>query len=103
MSRTKLQDAVQVEVRAAYVAEQTALQALDVANRAVVEADENFRIESRRYDAGANTSFDVLDAQALLTQARATVETSLYDYLIAHAALRLAIGDPPDAISGEVP
>lgn len=102
VARTKVEDAIRLEMRSAYVAEEAAVQALDVARRAVAEAEENFRIESRRYEAGANTSFDVLDAQALLTQSRAAVETSLYDYFIAQAALRLAIGDPPDAITGGV-
>ena len=63
--------------------------------RSVAQAEENFRIETARYEANANTSFDVLDAETLLTQARAQALTTRYDHLVAQAALARALGGPP--------
>ena len=47
---------------------------------------------TKKFDANAATSFDVVDAEALLTQSRGQVEQALYDYLIASAALQKATG-----------
>ena len=63
-----------------------------VARASVALAEENFRLLQRRYDASAATSFDVVDAEALLTQARGQMQTALYDFLIARAALDTAEG-----------
>jgi outer membrane protein len=91
----RVRDGVLVEARTAHVGVATAEEALAVARQAVTQAEENFRIESRRYEANANTSFDVLDAEAQLTQARGRAQTSLYDVLIARAALARAMGETP--------
>ncbi len=92
IARKKLADAIQSEARQAYVGAETARQALIVARTAVSQAEENYRIVTKKFDASAATSFDVVDAEALLTQTRGQVETALYDSLIAHAALQRATG-----------
>ncbi len=99
-ARARIRDALRLETRAAYVADSTAAEALVVARAAVTQAEENYRIESRRYEANANTTFDVLDAEALLTQARAQQAAVLYDSFIARAALRRAMGETPVASGG---
>ena len=58
------------------------------------EAEENFRIVTKKFENNAATSFDVVDAESLLTQARGQVQQSLYDYLVASAALQRATGAP---------
>jgi outer membrane protein TolC len=100
IAREKIEHAVRLEARQAYVNVSTAAEAIVVAHAAVAHAEDNYRLVSKRYDANAATSFDVIDAEALLTQARAEGETSTYDYLIARAALARAIGEAP---SGEAP
>ncbi|HXX69163.1 MAG TPA: TolC family protein [Polyangiaceae bacterium] len=92
LARRKVEDQVRVEARQAFVNAQTARDALDVAKVAVSQAEENFRIVTKKFENAAATSFDVVDAEALLTQARGQVETALYDYLIARAALQRATG-----------
>jgi outer membrane protein TolC len=92
IARKKLADAIQGEARQAYVGVETARQALMVARTAVSQAEENYRIVTKKFEASAATSFDVVDAEALLTQTRGQVETALYDSLIAHAALQRATG-----------
>jgi outer membrane protein TolC len=94
LARKKLEDQVRVEARKAFVDADTAHEALDVARSAVSQAEENFRIVTKKFDNNAATSFDVVDAESLLTQARGQVEQALYDYLIAGAALQKATGAP---------
>jgi len=63
-----------------------------VARKAVRQAEEGFRLAQKRDQAQAATSFDVIDAEAQLTSARAQLETAQFDYLIARAALARATG-----------
>jgi outer membrane protein TolC len=88
-----LRDGVHIQAKKAFLELEQAKEALNVARAAIVEAEENFRIEQRRFDANANTSTDVLDAQLALTRAKLTNTTSLYDYYIARAALLRAMGE----------
>ncbi len=94
LARGKLEEQVRQEAQQALVGEQTASEALRVAKASVSQAEENFRIVTRKFDTGTGTSFDVVDAESLLTQARAQVETALYDYLVARAARARATGTP---------
>jgi outer membrane protein TolC len=98
IARKKLEDQVRLEARQAFVNAETAREALGVARTAVSQAEENFRIVTKKFEAAAATSFDVVDAEALVTQARGQVETGLYDLLIARAALARATGT---ALPGE--
>jgi len=100
LAKTKVENDVRVEVREAYVNAQSTREALTVAQASVSEAEENFRIVTKKFDNSASTSFDVVDAEALLTQARGQVQQSLYDYLVAGAALQKATGAP---LPGEGP
>jgi outer membrane protein len=96
-ARDKMRDQLDLEVREAFLNVGTAAEGTVVAKAAVASAEENFRLVNKRYDANTATSFDVVDAENLLTQARAQLYTSTYDYLVARAALRRATGDGPDA------
>jgi outer membrane protein TolC len=92
LARRKVADQVRLEARQAFVNAQSARDALDVAQSAVSQAEENYRIVGKKFEANAATSFDMVDAEALLTQARGQVEQALYDYLIACSALQKATG-----------
>lgn len=93
IARTKLADQVRAEARRGFVDTQTAKQALEVARAAVAQAEENYRIVTKRYAANNASYFDVVDAEALLTQARGSVETALYDYFGARGELDEAMGE----------
>lgn len=101
LARSKLADHVRLDVEQAYVGLETAAEAMTVARASVAAAEENFRLVKTRYAASAATSFDVVDAESLLTQARGQLQTGLYDYMIAHAALRRAVGVAPEALARE--
>ncbi len=95
-ARDKVRDQLDLEVREAFLNEGTAIDVMTVAKAAVASAEEHFRLVTKRYEANTTTSFDVVDAESLLTQARAQLQTSTYDFLIARAALRRAMGESPD-------
>jgi outer membrane protein len=101
VARTKADDEIRLEVRQAFLDVGTATEAMAVARAAVAHAEEDFVLVKKRYDASAATSFDVIDAEGQLTQARGQLETARYDDLIARAALRRAMGVSPELLARE--
>jgi outer membrane protein len=101
LARSKLNDQIRLEVRRAFVGVGTASEAMAVAKASMAAAEENFRLVKKRYEASAATSFDVVDAEGLLTQARGQMQTALYDFVIARAALRAAMGAAPETLARE--
>jgi outer membrane protein len=99
LARSKVADAIRLEVRQSFVDVGTTSDEMDVAKASVAAAEENFRLVKKRYEANAATSFDVVDAEGLLTQSRGQLQTALYDFLIARAALRAATGATPEALA----
>jgi len=97
-ARRKAEDMIRLDARSARVGVTTAAEALDVAKHAVNQAEENFRIEQKRYESASNTSFDVLDAETQLTTARGQHQTAIYDYLIAKSNLARAMGEKNPAV-----
>jgi outer membrane protein len=99
LARSKVDDQIRLEVKQAFVVVGTASEAMEVAKASVAAAEENFRLVKKRYEANAATSFDVVDAEGLLTQARGQMQTALYDFVIARAALRAAEGGAPESLA----
>ena len=91
-ARRKAEDMIRLDARNAHVGLTTAAEALEVAKHAVEQAEENFRIEQKRYESTSNTSFDVLDAETQLTTARGQNQAALYDLIFAKANLDRAMG-----------
>jgi outer membrane protein len=92
-------DMVNLDVRTSYL---NLLQARDrvvVANQALAEAQESFRLARVRYNNGISTLVEVSDAQAALTQSENNQVNALYDYNNARASLSNAPGFavPPSA------
>lgn len=88
----EVKDAVRLEVQAASFTVIEKKKSIQVAETAVSQAEENFRINEERYKGQVATSTDVLDALTRLTQARTNYNTTLSDYNIARARLQRAIG-----------
>ncbi len=70
------------------------LSAYATAREALGQAEENLRIREQQFDVGRATSEDVLDAQALLEQQRATLATALYQAHTRRAELQQLMGRP---------
>jgi outer membrane protein len=98
-ARTKISDQIRLEVRRAFLELTAASEAMVVAQASVASAEENFRLVKKRYEASAATSFDVIDAEGLLTQSRGQMQTALYDQLVARAALRRAMGTNAETLA----
>jgi len=88
----EIKDGVRLEVQEASLRVTEARKNIQVAETAVSQAEENFRINEERYKGQVATSTDVLDALTLLLQAKTNYYKALSDYNIAKARLQRAIG-----------
>jgi len=85
-------DAIQLEVRQAYLNMNEADKRISNTEVAVEKAEEDFKISGVRYSAGVGTNIDVIDAQVALTQAKNNYIQAMYDYNTSRANLDKAIG-----------
>ena len=88
----KVKDNIQLEVKETYLSLREAEKNIQVAKKAVVQAEENFRMNEERYKQQVATSTDVLDALTLLTQARTNYFNALSEHNTAWARLERAMG-----------
>ena len=94
MVQTKLalEDSIRLEVKEEVLALKNAEDNIPTTRKAVEQAEENLRVNDERYKAQVTTITEVLDAQSLLTQARANYYRSLYNHNLAKARLQRTIG-----------
>jgi outer membrane protein TolC len=83
---------IEQEVRTAWSKLVEAREVLETQKKVQEQAEEAIRLASSRYDAGAGTQLDVLDAQTALTEARTTQVEAVHDYLVARAQFERAVG-----------
>ncbi|TET95718.1 MAG: TolC family protein, partial [Desulfobacteraceae bacterium] len=76
----EIKDNIQLEVKGAYLSLREAEKNIQVAKKAVVQAEENFRMNEERYKQQVATSTDVLNALTLLTQARTNYFNALSEH-----------------------
>jgi len=87
-----LRDQIVLEVKNAFLLVQEANRQVRVSQAAITQAEENFRINKERYQEQVGTATEVLDAQTLLTKARADHFNALGDVSIHRARLERAMG-----------
>ena len=99
-ARLSLQEqelSIDVEVRRAFATWQEAVELVSVSNKVVEQAKEALRLSRARFDVGAATQLDVLQAQNALTDAGNNQVQALYSYNVSVAQLRTAMSLPdPD-------
>lgn len=88
----ELMDMARLEVKEAYLALKEAQKRIEVSEKVLEQAKENFRVNEERYKAQVAKSSDVLDALAMQTRAEANYWNSLSDYNLALARLQRAMG-----------
>jgi TolC family type I secretion outer membrane protein len=71
---------------------ETTSQVVELSNENIVAAEEGLRLAEERYRVGSGTLLDVFNAQVTLAQARSSLVSARYDYLIAQANLEDALG-----------
>lgn len=88
----ELNDQILLEVKRAYLILQEAEKQITVSQKIIDQAEENFRITEERFKESVATSTEVLDAQTLLTKAKAEYANALGDFNISSARLQRAMG-----------
>jgi outer membrane protein len=83
---------VDVEVRQALSSLQEADELVEASRQVIDQAAEDVRLADAKFHAGSATQLDVLTSQVSLTQARTDQLTANYNYLVALANVRKAIG-----------
>ena len=83
---------VDVEVRQALSSLQEAGELVDASKQTIEQAAEDLRLADAKLHAGSATQLDVLTSQVSLTQAKTDQLTANYNYLVALANVRKAIG-----------
>jgi len=91
--RSGITDKIRLEVKEAVLDLDAAAKNIPTTEKSVRQAEENMRVSKERYRNQLTTTTEVLDAQTLLTQARLNYYNSLYDYSLAKARLKHAIGE----------
>jgi outer membrane protein TolC len=82
-----------LEVESALLDVRTSSERIEALRTALEQASESLRIERRRYELGAGTVVDVLDAQSALLETETNYYRALAERGAAVARLRLAIGE----------
>jgi outer membrane protein TolC len=94
-NKTELLDNIILQVREAYVDTLESEYNIGVTEKAIEQAEEDFRINESRYKAQLSTTTDVLDAQTRLSTARINYYNALYNYRISLMKLAWATGTLP--------
>jgi outer membrane protein len=89
--RQKTEQSIEVEVRNALQAVETAKKRVDAAKNSRVNAELQYQSEQRKFDAGQSTNFFVLDRQNALSSARGRELRAMTDYTKAVAELQRAL------------
>ena len=90
--RTQIQDAIELEVKQAYLRTKETEKNIATALTAITQAKENYRINDERYKQQVATATDLLIAQALLSTTMTNYYNALYDFKISKASLHRAMG-----------
>jgi outer membrane protein len=99
LALTEAQLAIEVEVRRAFSQWQQAVELAEASQRVVEQATEAVRLATARYNAGTSTQLDTLAAQVDLTTARTNQILAYYNYNVALAALRKAMGQSDEFVA----
>ncbi|MGH9936616.1 MAG: TolC family protein, partial [Blastocatellia bacterium] len=89
--RQKTEQLIEVEVRNALQAVETAKKRVDAAKNSRINAELQYQSEQRKFDAGQSTNFFVLDRQNALSAARGRELRALTDYTKAAAELQRSL------------
>lgn len=90
-----IRQAISLDVKQAYLNVQDAAEQISVAEMTVSQAKDNYELASGRYRTGVGNPIEVADATITLNNARAALNSALYNHKTAQAALDKAIGVKP--------
>ena len=84
--------AVAMQLTTASLNVNSALKKVNIAQKAVEQAEENLRIIENKFEVGMASNVEVIDVQVAYTGAKANAINALYDFYIARAELEKATG-----------
>jgi len=87
-----IRDSISLELKNAWLLLKEAEKQISVTRKAVIQAEENYRITTERYREQVATATDVIDAQTLLARADSDSTQALSDYQVQLARLKRAMG-----------
>ncbi|MEK9136766.1 MAG: TolC family protein [Bacteroidota bacterium] len=88
----QIQDGITLELTQSYLNVQQAKERITVADQGVKQAEENYRVTNKRFNAGLVSTSEMLDAEVALLQAKTSQTNALVDYEISQARIEKAIG-----------
>ena len=92
MGGEQLSDAIRMDINAAYLTYQNSLAKAALQKKSIAAAAENYRITNNRYKQNVATLTDLLDADALLLQARINLATANADAALNYYKLQKTVG-----------
>ena len=90
----KMEDLIRLQVRQAFLDLGKAEKNITATESGLTTAREAYRLATAAYQAGAGTNTEVLDARTALSRAQANQVQAFFEYNVAMAALKRAIGAP---------
>ncbi len=81
-----------LQVRQAWLDSQEAQQRFQVAKQTIVQADENLKVTTDRYQQGLTTHTEVIQAENLRTQMHHNLNNATYDFVLANLRIKHAAG-----------
>jgi len=91
-NEASIRQQIRLDVQQAYVNVQDAARQISMSEMTVLQAKENYDLAEGRYRTGVGNPIEVADSIITLNNARANLNTALYNYKIAQAALDKATG-----------
>jgi outer membrane protein TolC len=95
ISAVSLADHVRLEVRTRWLEAQAGYKNLAAAQTQLQSAEEAYRLQKVKFENGAATTTDVLDAESDVARARLQSALARYDYYLALIGLARSVGDIP--------
>ncbi len=89
----QLEAGIRLEYQTAVNDARVAFERIGAAEKSIQQGEENLRINRDRYESQVGTATDVIDAQTLLTQTRTDYYRAVFDYQVALARVRKALGE----------
>ncbi|MDD5227942.1 MAG: TolC family protein [Methylococcales bacterium] len=91
--REELSGQILLQVRQAWFDSQETQQRLQVAKQTIVQADENLKVTTDRYQQGLATHTEVIQAEDLRTRTHNNLNNANYDFALAELHLKRASGN----------
>ena len=91
--REELSGQILLQVRQAWLDSEETQQRLQVAKQTIVQADENLKVTTDRYQQGLATHTDVIQAEDLRIRSHDNLNNATYDFVLAGLKMKRAVGN----------